>query len=85
MSTDTSQDQPSAVLKQAPSGRCWPRAWAWARRAIFLAALHGRYCGTIREGAGGAGVHCAAPTVSAIVAPRAPSGFSVPTVVSRAV
>lgn len=28
---------------------------------------------------------CAAPTVSAIVAPRAPSGFSLPTVVSRAV
>ena len=28
---------------------------------------------------------CAAPTVSAIVAPRAPSGFSFPTVVSRAV
>ena len=28
---------------------------------------------------------CATPTVSAIVAPRAPSGFSLPTVVSRAV
>ena len=29
--------------------------------------------------------YCAAPTVSAIVAPRAPSGFSAPMVVSRAV
>jgi hypothetical protein len=84
MSTDTSQDQPSAVFKATTFGALLAPDMGMGM-AIFLAALHARYCGTVREAREGAGVHCAAPTVSAIVAPRAPSGFSVPTVVSRAV
>jgi hypothetical protein len=54
----------------------WSRGCERGRRPAWHTIL---YQQTLAAG------YCAAPTVSAIVAPRAPSGFSAPTVVSRAV
>jgi hypothetical protein len=58
-------------------------AWFESRPGLhFLLALQAV---AARAVADGENHPCAAPTVSAMAAPRAPSGFSPPTVLSRAV